>query len=248
MPFLIALAGFLLSPLLTRLAILTVTGKSSVICPYCQTPYRPWFALEGLILHRGRCPSCGAPYLFPYALAEVSTPVIFSLIWQKFGLTFYTLFALLYSVAFILLFVTDTTHRLLPNVVVFPAIILALIGEGIREGLNPGPYLRTHIMGGFLSLLLFITFYALGQAFARWKSVEEVAFGLGDVKLAALIGIILGYPKGLQALLAGVFLNGIVALAIMVRGIMSKRFNPLTPFPYGPGLMVSFFTFWLFPP
>ncbi len=247
MAFLLAIAGFLLGPMLTRLANLALTGKPQISCPYCQSPFRSWFALKEFVSTRGRCASCGAPYLLPYALAEILTPAVFFLVWQKFGFTPYTPFALLCGAAFVILFITDVTHRRLPDAVIFPTIILALTGESLKGSADLLPRLQNHFAGGVLSFLLFFAFYTLGQAFARWKSIEEVAFGMGDVKLALLIGTVLGYPEGLRALLAGVFLNGAAALAIMLRGLASRRFNPSAPFPYGPGLILSFFIFWLFP-
>ena len=243
MPLLLAVAGFLAGASLTRLANF-LTDHWGIRCPYCQTPYRSWFAFKAVVFDRGRCSSCGATYLAPYALAEVLTALIFVLIWRKFGLSLYTAFAFLYSIAFILLLLTDLSHRIIPDAVVYPVTALALVEGVLRDHV----YLKNHLLGGGLSFLLFLFFYALGQAFMRWKSVEEVAFGMGDVKLALLIGLILGYPKGLRALLVGVFLNGIVALLMIVRGILSKRFNPLAPFPYGPGLIASFFIFWLLLP
>ncbi len=240
MPLLFAIAGLLTGAFLIRFANFLINKNSTLSCPYCRTPYRLWFSLEGLILHRGRCSSCGAPYLVPFAMAEIFTPVIFVLIWLKFNFTLYTLFALFYAAAFMTLFLTDIIYRLIPDAVVYPTVAMAIIGEALK-----GSRLHAHLLGGVFSLLLFLVFYGLGEVFRRWKSVEEVAFGLGDVKLAFLIGIILGYPLGLKTLLIGILLNGLVALAILLRGIVSKRFNPLAAFPYGPGLIVSFFTFWL---
>ena len=243
MPLLLTIAGFLVGAFLIRLANF-LTNHWGIRCPYCQTPYKSWLAFKAIIFERGRCTSCGAPYLSPYALAEVLTALTFVLIWRKFGLSLYTAFALLYNIAFILLLLTDLSHRIIPDAVVYPAMALALVAEALKGHVS----FKNHLMGGGLAFLLFLAFYALGQAFMRWKSTEEVAFGMGDVKLALLIGLILGYPKGLRALLAGVFFNGIVALWMIVRGILSKRFNPLAPFPYGPGLIASFFIFWLLLP
>lgn len=240
MPLLMAVGGFFATAALIRLINFFVAKNKALLCPYCQIPYRGWFALESLFKRKGLCPSCGAPYLIPYAIAEISAPVVFVLIWQKFGPAIYSVFALLYSIAFIALFLTDMNYRLIPDAVVYPAIAVAIAGETLR-----GSDLRNHFIGGASSFLLFLVFYALGEAFVRWKSVKEVAFGMGDVKLAFLIGFILGYPEGLRALLTGVLLNGFVALAIMVKEILRKRFNPLTPFPYGPGLILSFFIYWL---
>jgi len=234
MPLLMAFSGLLVAAALIRLTNFLVVRNKSLLCPYCQTPYKGLFVLKGL------CPSCGAPYLIPYVMAEIFTPVIFVLIWQNFGFAIYSAFALLYSTAFMALFLTDMSYKLIPDAVVYPAMVIAIIGEALRNS-----ELGNHFLGGALSLLLFLAFYAFGQAFMRWKKVEEVAFGMGDVKLALLIGFILGYPEGLRALLAGVLFNGFVALAIIVKGIVSKRLSPFTPFPYGPGLILSFFIFWL---
>ncbi|MDW8102141.1 MAG: A24 family peptidase [Anaerolineae bacterium] len=241
MPLILAVIGFLIGPVLVRVANFLINKKTTPLCPYCQTPYKPLLALKGLILQRGRCSSCRAPYLITYASAEIFTPAIFVLIWQKFGFSLYTFFALLYGASFIILFLTDVNYKVIPSLIVHLTIALAIIGETVR-----GSHLSNHLLGGAISFLLFLAFYALGQVYTRWRAVEEVAFGMGDVKLAFLIGIILGYPTGLRALLTGVLINGVIVLALIIKGLFSKRFNPLAPFPYGPGLILSFFIFWLF--
>jgi leader peptidase (prepilin peptidase)/N-methyltransferase len=81
--------------------------------------------------------------------------------------------------------------------------------------------------------------YALVQARLRGQPLDEVAFGGGDVNLAGLIGLAVGWSGVLLALFIGVVSAGLFSLGYVVIQLMRGRYNPHTPIPYGPFLVLG---------
>lgn len=117
--------------------------------------------------------------------------------------------------------VIDLRSRILPNVVVYPGIGAALVSAPL---LPAGGYAAAAAGGG----LLFVLFAAL--YFAR-----PAAIGAGDVKLAALIGVALGFPQALPAILLASTLGAVVALMMLLR----RRRQLGTKYAYGPYLALG---------
>jgi len=242
----LAILGIIVGGLLNRLAEGFMAGRfyRKIRCPYCDTPYRRWLALEKALRGQIRCNSCGAPYLVRPLFVELATGLIFALLWRHYGLSLYLTFALLYACALIVIIVTDLEKRLVPDKVIYPSIALALVGEMVPSCRN----WVSHLIGGGIALGLFVLFYLAGGLIVRLRGkspAEIVAFGLGDVKLATFIGLVLGFPQGLRALVIGVLINGTVALSIALKDLLRGQYNPFKAFPYGPALILSAFVFWL---
>ncbi len=235
--------GLLVGSFLYRLAAALLTGRFDkyLRCPYCGTEYSKPLALEA-IPHKLRCPSCGAPYLARPLATEFITATLFALALDRFGVNLYLPFALLYICAYILAMLADLEARIIPNKLIYPAMALAIIGEAIPSIRN----LKAHILAGVVAFALFAFFYLMGVIYIRLKgkSPEEVvAFGAGDVKLATFIGITLGLPEGLQALMVGILLNGLVVLVLLAQDLLRRKPNLMRTFPYGPALIVSALAF-----
>lgn len=190
-------------------------------CPHCGHAVRPYDNVPVLswVLLRGRCRDCAAPISVRYPLAEAGTGALFALVaavldtglelWLGLGLV-----ALLVPVALI-----DLDHRIIPNVLLGVAAIAAV---GLLIALDPGA-LPEHLIagaacGGFL----------LAAALAR-----PGGMGMGDVKLAAVLGLFLGksvVPALGVALVAGT----LVGLVIM--GRLGASAGRKTAVPFGPFL------------
>jgi len=114
----------------------------------------------------------------------------------------------------------DLKHRLVLNVLVYPALLITVGVQVMAHGSN----LRSMIIGG---LMAFGIFYLT----ARLRPDE---LGGVDIKLATLIGLGFGFPSILWALLLGVGSGGVIALLLMVRrrllGITEQMFIPYAPF------------------
>jgi prepilin signal peptidase PulO-like enzyme (type II secretory pathway) len=87
--------------------------------------------------------------------------------------------------------------------------------------------------------------YLLGILISRWiarrrgQALEEVAFGFGDVMLGGLIGLVVGWPGILIAVILGVLAAGIFSLGFLGVMLLQRRYTPYMPIPYGPFLLVG---------
>lgn len=190
-------------------------------CPSCGEPVKPYDnipILSWLIL-RGRCRSCGAQISPRYPLVELLTAVLMALVPVFLGTdedvwTGFALVLILVPLTFI-----DLDHRILPNKITYPAVVVAIVlvaafrTDDLPEHLIAGA-------GAFLFLFAAAWFYPKGM-------------GVGDVKLAGVMGLFLGRDVA-PALLVAFLLGTLVGLVVMARkGIAQGR---KTAIPFGPFL------------
>ena len=141
--------------------------------------------------------------------------------------------------AFVLIAVIDIEHRRVLPVVLLPAAILALL-----ESLSATRIMST-LAGGIAGVLLGGGMFLGGQlylhALRRWRGIRlrEVPFGGGDVMLAGLCGLVVGWPFILPALLLAVFSAGASALLLLATGRVTLRSTlPYAPFLLGSSVIV----------
>jgi prepilin signal peptidase PulO-like enzyme (type II secretory pathway) len=141
----------------------------------------------------------------------------------------------------LLIIVIDLEHRLILHVVTGPAaVVMALIGslDGSR-----GP-VKT-LAGGAVGFLAVLGLYLLGGLFARLinrvrgQALDEVAFGFGDVTLAGVIGLSVGFPGIVVALTLGVLAGGVFSLGFLLVMIAGGRYVAFKPIPYSPFLVLG---------
>lgn len=166
-----------------------------------------WYDLVpvlSFIILKGRCRYCHAPIHIRYPIVEISTAAVLALFFvlRQPLLNFesaLTVFALL-ILASLLFF--DLFYLILPDMLILPAIVIYAIYD-ITKTVNPLSY--------FLTALLSAAIFAILYTVSRGKKM-----GFGDVKLAFLIGLILGYPFGFLAIVGGVWLAAIGAIILLV--------------------------------
>jgi prepilin signal peptidase PulO-like enzyme (type II secretory pathway) len=162
-------------------------------------------------------------------------------IYMRADTSFEFLSAILVFTLFLLIVVIDLEHRLILHAVTAPAgvmlILLAL--------LDPERRMTSTLVGGAVGLGFFLLLYLGGGLFAklmgrlRGEELEEVAFGFGDVTLAGLIGLTVGWPAVLPALLVGILAAGCFSLLFILATAAMGKYTPLTPIPYGPFLVLG---------
>ncbi len=172
-------------------------------CPRCNAAIRPWQNIPVLswLLLRGRCASCRAPISMRYPVVEALHGLGFSAIVLRFGLNPFTPVLLLFFFALLVLAFIDWDHQILPD-----AITLPMIGVGLASSL-----LRGSLVGWKESMIAaafgYLSFFVIAEGYARLRGIEGL--GMGDWKLAALLGAFMG----LRSLLLVIFLaslSGIV--------------------------------------
>jgi len=154
----------------------------------------------------------------------------------------YLLLATVYVCALVAVLLVDLRVRRIPNVVTYPAIALALVASPFVPGLGA---VRS-LIGGGLSLALFLIVYAMagpfaqGLARAQGRAAPAVPFGFGDVKLGLFVGLIAGFPAVLPALFVGSLALGALALVVLVARLVAQgREAFLSTIPFGPALVIG---------
>lgn len=225
MVLLYAIVGILVGGVLNALAdtLPSRTRLRTPYCAYCDAAHRPvaWLATTGWLLARGRCANCDAPLPLRGVLVELATAVVYVYLYTRFGLTGYMLLLSAYLAILILITVIDLEHRLVLNRVIGPAILLALVAGPFTPDLN----WKQVLVGG---LVAFGLFYLVALIYPD-------GMGAGDVKLAAFVGLITGFPTVFVALLIGIFAGGLVSLVLILSRLRSRR----DYIPYGPFLVIG---------
>ncbi len=212
-------------------------------CYACGAP-RHWAAWSGLgawLAGRRRCEYCGTSILIREILVEIIMLTTAVVLFLSTGTPYRSLLDLIAVAIFMLIMIIDLENRLILHIVSIPAALyFALVGS-LDPSLGPS---RT-IVGGLIGFVFFFLLYVLGAFFARWmgrrrgEEIDEVAFGFGDVMLALVIGLAVGFPGVIGALLRGILLAGVFSFVYMLVMAAMKRYEAFTPIPYGPFLILG---------
>ena len=208
-------------------------------CPYCKKDLK-WFDLIPLVSFistKGRCRYCGKPISWQYPLVEFATGIIFLLIFNfqfsifNFQNLFTVFYLLIISCFLIIIFVFDLKHYIIPDKIIYPAIGVALfynlfeiwdLGFGWSLGFGHWDF----ILAAFLASSFFLAIVLISRG---------RGMGMVDVKLAFLIGLILGWPNILVALFLAFLFGAIVGLLLI---IISKK-TLKSEIPFGPFLVTG---------
>lgn len=199
-------------------------------CPHCQrrlTPLEMVPILSYLAL-RGRCRSCGGRIPLRTLIVEIATAALFALAWLRFGASTRTLLVLLFGAFFIIFFVTDYERGVIPNAIVFPAILVSLLAVPF----SPGENWSSPLIGGAL---------AFGVLFAI-AALSPRGMGMGDVKLGTFMGLALGFPQIVPALLLAFVAGGLIAGLLWLTGKVQRSDSV----PFGPYLSALSLIFLLY--
>jgi leader peptidase (prepilin peptidase)/N-methyltransferase len=204
-------------------------------CPYCAESYAPlqWSAWLALLTGRWRCAACDRPRRWAHLVGEAGLALAWGGLVARHGLTGRTLLALLGTVPLVMVTVTDLETRLIPNRILLPALALMLV-LGVLFGpavpaLGPGRWWYVPL-GALLGFLVFWVLAAVGT-----RLFGEGALGMGDVKLAAYVGALVGYPLVVEALILTFFLGGVGGVLVLI----ARRGDMRSTMPYGPYLALA---------
>jgi leader peptidase (prepilin peptidase)/N-methyltransferase len=226
--------------------------------PKCQAPRPPWawLATVAYLRLKPHCAECNTRISWRHPAVELGTAALFAFLWYRYGASaefrYLALFTL-YSTIFFIVLVIDLEHKLILNVVIYPAWALALLGSFFHPVAS---FTKLALLGGALGFGLLFLVYYLGELFvrvvskARGKDINTPAFGFGDVRLGGFIGLVLGFPYVLHALFYAILLGGLVGMIYwLIRAVILRDYSPFTAIPYGPFLVagamgVMFFGSW----
>jgi leader peptidase (prepilin peptidase) / N-methyltransferase len=195
------------------------TSCGRMLSWFDNLPVVSWVAL------RGRCRTCGQSVSWMYPAVEIVTALAFVFTYLMYGLTLFAVVRVLFACVLIVLFVTDLQHKILPNVLTLPGIVVGFLCSFF---LPPGwvsSLIGILVGGGIL--------FAIAEAYYRIRGQEGL--GMGDVKLLAMIGAFLGWKLVLLTLVFASFTGSLVGGALIASGRGGMKYA----LPFGTFLAIG---------
>lgn len=196
-------------------------------CEFCKKNLK-WYDLIpvfSFVFLQGKCRYCKHPLSFYYPIIETFTGILFALTFLI--IPFYSIILVLYNLfivsCFIVIFFSDLKSGIIPDKILLPAVIITF------------PYLLIVNPSSFI-INLFCGLGALFFFFALFLITKGKGMGLGDVKLAFLLGLVLGFPAIILALYLA-FLTGAIVGIILI--IWRKKRSLKETIPFGPFLITG---------
>lgn len=174
---------------------------------------------------RGRCRSCRAAISWRYPAVELATALLVAASFWKFGVSWEAGIASFYCAVLVVLSSIDIERRIVPNAIVLPAALVVLVAQTLLH-----PSVEWVAAGFGASLFLFLSALAYPRG-----------MGMGDVKLALLLGFMVGRNVPL-ALFAGMVFGVIPSAVLFARhGMAARKMKiPFAPFLALGGLLALF--------
>lgn len=206
----------------------SLMGRS--YCPGCKHTlgWLDLIPLFSFLFLGGRCRYCGAKISVQYPLVEMLTGLVFVLIVANSAeISHFLNLAFLFYIASVLLviFIYDLKHFIIPDKILFPAIAVAFL---YRLVFNFSDF-YLFIIAAFIASSFFFVIFLISRG--QWM-------GFGDVKLAILLGLVLGFPN----ILAGLFLAFLFGAIIGSGAMFSGKKGLKSEIPFAPFLIAGTFT------
>ncbi|HUU47111.1 MAG TPA: prepilin peptidase [Acidobacteriota bacterium] len=198
-------------------------------CPACGNALR-WYhniPVVSWVILRGRCAFCRAAISWVYPLVELLTAGLFAAFFARYGISVVTLGFWYLSVTLVAVFFIDLRHRIIPNTLTYPGVVVGVALAMVSSHLS----WSQSLLGAAAGLGIFIGMAYFGRLVFRKDSM-----GGGDVKLAAVLGAFLGVGK----LLVILVLSAAIGLVISLVGLWaSPELRRDRTIPYGPFLALA---------
>ncbi len=213
--------GSFLNVVAARVPRRTSIVKPASACMECKTPIarRDNVPVLSWLLLRGRCRSCGTRISPLYPAVELATALLVAACVLAFGLSGQTVVAAFFCGVLVAVSAIDLTHRIIPNRIVLPSFVIVLVAQTLLE---PSPQWALGALGASGFLFLAVLAYPAGM-------------GMGDVKLALLMGAALGKLVPV-ALMVGMISALVPAVILLARhGSKARKMG----IPFGPFLALG---------
>lgn len=219
--------------------------KPRSMCPQCSQPIAFYdnIPVFSFLLLRGRCRNCGTPIAWRYPLVELLGGLAALASAAKFGPSLAALVYFVFTAILIVVTFIDIDHRIIPDVISLPGIVLGLAASFILPSMSFTDSLLGIALGGG-SLLAVALIYRL--------VTKKDGMGMGDVKLLSMIGALIGWKGVVFTIFIGSLVGSLVGIAMV---FAQKRKDLKLAVPFGPflslGAIVYVFagselTFWYF--
>ena len=199
-------------------------GKSVVYppssCDACQHRLSglDLFPVFSYLFLRGRCRYCQAKFSQRIFWVELGNGLLVAFLFWHFGWQWMLPVAIAYSGVLITLAVIDLNHQLILNKIVYPAAIVAMIlNFFVPDLFSLHNFLFGLIGAAFGSIFLFLA-YIFSQVVLKREGM-----GIGDIKMAAMIGLMVGFPNAIVAIFGGAILGGITSIFLITFKKKSRK-------------------------
>jgi len=230
---LVVLIGLVLGSF-SNVCIYRIPQKKSILfpssfCPKCGKKIRFYdnIPLLSYIILKGRCRNCKAKISVQYPLVEFITSALLVLAYLRFGLTWDFAARSILILFMILTFSIDLKHRIIPDVLTFPGIILGFLLSFLVRSPSVWNSLLGILVGGGMFYLSAI----LGELLFKKESM-----GGGDIKLAMMLGAFLGWQNIILVLLLSALLGSLIGGVAL---FISKDVKETRTIPFGPFLALG---------
>ncbi len=231
--------------------VLPITRRfSQPTCPHCGTSFswKDYWMLR-------TCRSCGENRSLRIWLVQILTVASFLYLWLVPSKALGIPLGMIVLIYFGIIIVIDLEHRLILHPTsLFGAILGFIAGTYIQSRIHHSILLGIgySLLGGLCGFGVMFLLYQLGTLVARFRARrmqaagqaddEEEALGGGDVYLAGVLGLMLGWPFILNALVLGVLLGGLVSIVFLLTLFVRRRYSSealMTFIPYGPYFIIG---------
>jgi prepilin signal peptidase PulO-like enzyme (type II secretory pathway) len=233
-----AAAAFVLAPALAlgsflNVVVARVPERRSLLrppssCGDCgaEILWRDNIPVVSFLLLRGRCRHCDAAISPLYPIVEITTAALVVACFAVFGLTAWATLAAGFCAVLVALSAIDVRHRIVPNRIVLPSAAVALVAHTL---IDPSPAWLAWSLAAAGGLFLVVLAHPKG-------------LGMGDVKLALLLGAMLGSSVAV-ALMLGLFACLVPSAVLVSRhGAAARKLGvPLVPFLAFGSVVALFF-------
>ena len=224
-------AGSFLNCLIYRLEKNESFLKGRSYCPHCHhtLTWKDLIPILSFLILRGKCRYCHQKISWQYPIVEIATGILFVSIFN-FRSLLTTIYLLLTTCFLIVIFVYDLRHYIIPDKVIYPAIGMVFL---YRLFEIENFLLLNVILSALLAFIFFLAIFLLSRG--RW-------LGFGDVKLAAFMGLFLGFPNILVALFFAYLIGAIIGIGL----VFARKKTLKSEVPFGPFLVIGTFIalFW----
>ena len=208
--------------------------KGRSYCPHCKYTLS-WYDLIPLlsfILLKGSCRYCSKRISIQYPVVELATGLLFLSVFFFQGGEIWTLpYGLFIAAVLIVIFVYDLKHYLIPDIVAYSGIAVSLLYLTALSLFAEGIPLISGLIAAVIASGFFLSLFLISRG--KWM-------GFGDVILGFLMGLVVGFPNILVALLASFVVGAIVGLVL----ISLKKKTMKAEVPFGPFLILGTFLAW----
>jgi leader peptidase (prepilin peptidase)/N-methyltransferase len=218
-----------------NVVIYRIPEKQSIVkppshCPHCNTRLKiiDLIPVLSFLSTKGKCRYCGTKISWQYPFVELLTAFFFLGAYLKFGLSFELVIMLILLSALIVISFIDYKYMIIPNVITYSGIIIGLLSAIFFDYISIFSSLLGIVIPALILLVIALIF--------------KGGMGMGDVKLASMLGAFLGTTYTLAGIFIGSLLGSIIGLSLMGLGVMERKDRiPFGPFICFGAIIMIFF-------